>query len=172
MVCYKYVFWGTLSIGKALLDYCCSQTVRKWGIFYIFSFNNGEADLKVKRKKKRSGQLFSSLLLLRVNVHSAAVAYSPPGTSLHLMFWAAPPTERCGTTSTIHSSKRYCFEPSCIVMRTPSTRAIRSVLLSLPKSLLSCFAGRWQPFPAVLEGFWKISLHYWRWFWYKVVVGI
>lgn len=38
------------------------------------------------------------------------------------------------------------------MMSTPSTRAIRSVQLSLP-SLLSSFAGRWQLFTAVLEGF-------------------
>ena len=39
------------------------------------------------------------------------------------------------------------------MMSTPSTRAIRSVQLSLPRSLLSSFVGRWQPFTVVLEGF-------------------
>jgi len=39
--------------------------------------------------------MFAALVHLRVNVHSAEVAYSPPETSSHLMFWTFPPTETC-----------------------------------------------------------------------------
>lgn len=105
--------------------------------FDSFSFSNGKS---VKKNQNETGQMFSSLLHLRVNVHSAEVAYSPPEISSHLMFWTLPPTERCHIHHSL--SKCYCFKPSCITMSRPLTRAITSVQLLLLRS----FAARWRRF--------------------------
>lgn len=62
-----------MSVRKCLLGYCCSQTIRKSRFLMAFPL------AMVNLFKRKSGQIFSSWLHLRVNVHSAEVA------SVHLL---------------------------------------------------------------------------------------
>lgn len=149
-----------MSVRKALLDYCCSQTIRKWG--FLTAFPLAMANLL----KNKTGQMFSSLLHLRVNVHSAEVAYSPPEISSHLMFWTLPPTERCHIHHSL--SKCYCFKPSCINHES-SFDSCDHISAAFVTEEPCCKMAPVHSCQRVLP---QISLHDWACSWYKLKTGI